>query len=152
MILSEKVILFPLTKWGQDQMARDLADNIFQYNFFSQNCFNSVKMHWSLFLMVQLTISHHWFWYHLGSEEATSHNLNQWGPSLLRHIYITRPRWVDVDDGVDLHLYTEKHQEVHATDIHTSFKHTKLYNLKVIFLQNVPVSRYISAVFYGVCT
>ena len=37
-----------------------------------------LKFHWSLFLRVQLTISQHWVRKWLGSDQATSHYLNQW--------------------------------------------------------------------------
>ena len=37
-----------------------------------------LKCHWSLFLRVQLTISHNWFRWWLGADQATSHCLNQW--------------------------------------------------------------------------
>ena len=50
-----------LTHWGRDKMAA-----VFQTTF--SNAFSWMKMyeywlkfHWSLFLRVQLTISHHWF-------------------------------------------------------------------------------------------
>ena len=41
-------------------------------------------------LLVQLTISQYCFRYYLGAKWATSHYLNQWWPSLLLDIYITR--------------------------------------------------------------
>ena len=37
-----------------------------------------LKFHWSLFLIVQLTISQHWLRWLLGADQATSHYLNQW--------------------------------------------------------------------------
>ena len=37
-----------------------------------------LKFHWSLFLRVQLTIFQHWFRWWLGTDQATSHYLNQW--------------------------------------------------------------------------
>ena len=37
-----------------------------------------LKFHWSLFLGVQLTTSHHWLRWWLGAIKATSHYLNQW--------------------------------------------------------------------------
>ena len=37
-----------------------------------------LKFHWSLFLRVKLTISHHWFRLWLGADQATSHYLDQW--------------------------------------------------------------------------
>ena len=68
----------PLTHWGRDQI-----DAISQTTFW--NAFSWMKMyelrlryHWSLFLMVQLTIFQHWFRKWLGAVQATSHYLNQW--------------------------------------------------------------------------
>ena len=52
-----------------------------------------LRSHWSLFPMVQLTISQHWFRQWLGASQATSHHLNQWLPSLPTHICVTRPQW-----------------------------------------------------------
>ena len=37
-----------------------------------------LKVHWSLFLRVELTIFQHWFGLWLGAVQATSHYLNQW--------------------------------------------------------------------------
>ena len=37
-----------------------------------------LKFHWSLFLVVQLTISQHWLGLWLGADQATSHYLKQW--------------------------------------------------------------------------
>ena len=67
-----------LTYWGRDKMAA-----IFQTKF--SNAFSWMKMyefrlrfHWSLFPRFKLTIFHHWFWWWLGADQATSHYLNQW--------------------------------------------------------------------------
>ena len=67
-----------LTHWGRDKM-----DAILQTTFSS--AFSWMKMfkfqlryHWSLFLMVQLTIFQHWFRWWLGAVQATSHYLKQW--------------------------------------------------------------------------
>ena len=49
-----------------------------------------LKVHWSLFLTVQLTIFQHWFRWWLGAYQATSHYLNQWW---LDYRQIYRPRW-----------------------------------------------------------
>ena len=46
------------------------------------------KFHWNLFPWVQLTISQHWFSKWLGAEQATSHLLNQWWPSLMTNIFV----------------------------------------------------------------
>ena len=50
---------------------------------------------WSLFLSVQLTINQHWFRYWLGTKQVTMHNLNPWWSSLLMHVWITQPQWVN---------------------------------------------------------
>ena len=73
------------THWGWEKM-----DAILQTTF--SNTFSSIKMfefllnfHWSLFLMVQLTISQYWF-QRLGAEQATSHYLNQRWTSYMMHM------------------------------------------------------------------
>ena len=50
-----------------------------------------VKLHWNLFLRVELIRNLLWFQWWFGSKEARSHNLNQWWLNLL---YITRPHCV----------------------------------------------------------
>ena len=37
-----------------------------------------LRLHWSLFLMFELTILQHWFRLWLGADQVTSHYLNQW--------------------------------------------------------------------------
>ena len=49
-----------------------------------------------MFLRVQLMIFHNWFRQWLGTNQATSHHLNQWWYSTLTHISITRPQWVNM--------------------------------------------------------
>ena len=73
-----QVIKWALTHWGWDKMAA-----IFQMTFL--NTFSWMKMydfwsrfHWNLFLRVKLTIFQHWFIWWLGTDQATSHYLNQW--------------------------------------------------------------------------
>ena len=53
------------------------------------------EFHWSFFVWVQLTISKHWFRWWLGTEQVTSHYLNQCWPSSLTNICGTRERWVN---------------------------------------------------------
>ena len=51
----------------------------FQKHFLQWKCKkHQLKYHWCLFLMLQLTISQHWFRLWLGAGQATSHYLNQW--------------------------------------------------------------------------
>ena len=78
-----------------DQNGRHFAD------YFS-NAFSSMKhfmlrfkIHWSLFLKVQLTITQHWFSQWFGAEYATSHYLNQCWSDSLKHIRSTKGRWVE---------------------------------------------------------
>ena len=54
---------------------------------------SQLKFHWSLFLRGKLTISQLRFRLWLGTEQATSHYLNQCWPSSLTHIFGTRGRW-----------------------------------------------------------
>ena len=67
-------------------------------DFFGWNAFFQVKMykfqltfHWSLFLMVRLTITQLWLRKWLGGGQATSHYLKQWWFCLMTHICVTRP-------------------------------------------------------------
>ena len=83
-----------LNHWGREQMTA-----ILQTTF--SNTFSWMKMyelqlrfHWILFPRVQLTIFQHWFRWWLGADQATSHYLNQWQPSLLMHICIFGSQWV----------------------------------------------------------
>ena len=81
-----------LMHWGQDKMV-----SILQTTF--SNAFSWMKMlelrlkfHLSLFSMVQLIISQHWFRWWPGAEQASSNYLNQWWSSLLK--CVTWPQWV----------------------------------------------------------
>ena len=56
-----------------------------------------LQFYWSLFPRVRLTISQHWFREWLHTERATSHYLNQWWPSLLKHICVTWFQWVNIE-------------------------------------------------------
>ena len=67
-----------LTHWGQDKMAA-VSQTTFSKVFSWMKIYEFwLKFHWSLFLMVQLAIFHHWFRKWLGAVQATSHYLNQW--------------------------------------------------------------------------
>ena len=83
-----------LTHWGRDKMAA-----ISQTTF--SNAFSWMKMyefrlrfHQSLLLRFELTIFQLRFRYWLGANQATSHYLNEWWPSLQTHMCITQPQWV----------------------------------------------------------
>ena len=51
----------------------------FSNAFFSMKIYEfRLNLHWNLFPKVRLTIFHHWFGWWLGTDQATSHYLNQW--------------------------------------------------------------------------
>ena len=59
-----------------------------------------LKLHWNLLLMVQLTITQHWFRWLLGIEQVTSHYLNQCWLSSPTNICGTRRRGVKLSKRV----------------------------------------------------
>ena len=66
-----------LTHWGRDKMAafsQTTLSNAFSWLKILEF---RLKIHWSLFLRFLSTISQHWFWLWLGTDQATSHYLNQ---------------------------------------------------------------------------
>ena len=65
-----------------------------------------LKCHWSLFLRVQFTIGQHWFMWWLGTRSVPSHHLNQWWPSSMTHICISRPHWVNFFFSVNTMQHT----------------------------------------------
>ena len=68
----------PLTHWGRDKMA-SISQTTFSNAFTWMKMYElRLKIHWSLFLRVHLTIFQHWFRKWLGAVQATSHYLNQW--------------------------------------------------------------------------
>ena len=73
-------------------MAEDIADNILKSIFLNENCRILILL--EFVPRVQLTISYYWFKQWLGAEQAIIHYLNQWGPSLLEHIWTTQPQCV----------------------------------------------------------
>ena len=76
--LYDGVGLDQLTYWGQDKMGI-ISQTIFSHVFSWMDMFEFwLKLHWSLFLKVQLTIFQHWFRWWVGAVQATSHYLNQW--------------------------------------------------------------------------
>ena len=73
-------------------------------------------------LRVQLTIFQHWFRKWLGTNQATTHYLNQWWPMLPTDICVTRPQRVNIHQyklklirkimilwSKDVALYPHKH-------------------------------------------
>ena len=70
-----------------EQNGRHFADDISKCIFFEKTFVFGLRFHWSLFLRVQLTLRQQWFGKWLGAEQATSHYMNLWWPSVLTHIY-----------------------------------------------------------------
>ena len=54
------------------------ANSIFKYIFLNENAWILIEISLNLFLRVQFTIFHHWFWCWLGTDQATNHYLNRW--------------------------------------------------------------------------
>ena len=63
--------------------------------FLNENFDFQMKFHWSLFLGVLLTICQQWFRWWLCVDQTTSHYLNHWWPSLVMHLFITLPQWIN---------------------------------------------------------
>ena len=90
----ESTLMHFLTHWGLDKMDAT-SQTTFSSAFSWMQMFDFwLKLHWSLFPRIQLTIFHHWFRWLLGAGQATSHYLNQWWFSLPAHVYVAQPRWV----------------------------------------------------------
>ena len=60
-------------------------------NFLTENVWISRK----IWLKFESRIFQNWFRWWLGADLATSHYLNQWWSSLITHICVTRPQWVN---------------------------------------------------------
>ena len=60
-----------------NENGRRFANDIFKCNFLLMKIYE-FRFHWCLFLMDQLTIFLGWFLWWLGSNQETSHYLNQW--------------------------------------------------------------------------
>ena len=71
-----------MPRWNSRHFADDVS-NVISLGFWLK-----------FYTVVQLITSHHWLRYWLGAEQATSHYLNQWRPSLLVYwrICVTRPQ------------------------------------------------------------
>ena len=71
------LIIAWLTHWGWDNM-NAISQTTFSSAFYWMKMYElRLKIHWSLFLRVHLTIFQHWFRLWLGAVQATSHYLNQ---------------------------------------------------------------------------
>ena len=112
---------FVLTHLCRDKMATILQKTL-------SNAFSWMKMsefrlrfHWNFFLLAQFTIFQHRFRWWLGAVQATSHYLNQWLVSLLMHICIPRPQWVNPLTLCGSHLcfsWSNPHQPQQHTGAH----------------------------------
>ena len=76
------------------QNGHHFAYDIFKRIFLNENYLIFLfEFYLNIFPGAQLSICHHWFRWWLGADQATNHYLNQWWPSLLTHICVTRPQW-----------------------------------------------------------
>ena len=80
--------------WGRDKMVAIFGRNILKCILLNEIFKFWIKFQWSLFLMVQLTFSQHWFRYWLGTKQVISHYMNQWWSTLLLHMCVTQLQWV----------------------------------------------------------
>ena len=90
----QDILIYPrhstntLTHWGWDKMAATsgmIFSNAFSWMKMYEFWF---KFHWSLFPMLQLTIFQYWLRQWLGTNQVTSHHLNQWWLDYW-HIYVS---------------------------------------------------------------
>ena len=66
------------THWGGGKMV-DILHMTYSNAFSWMRMYEfRVKLHWNVFLMVQLTVFQHRFRQWLGADQATSHSLNHW--------------------------------------------------------------------------
>ena len=89
------VLLPLLIHWGRnkvDAIVQTIFSNV--YLWMKMNLF-LYKFPWSLFPMIQLATSQHWFRWWLGAIQATNHYLSQWCPSFLAHLCVIRSRYVN---------------------------------------------------------
>ena len=86
---------FSLTPWGQDVMTTILQMFRNIYTFFNKKIWILIKISLKIFPTVKLKIFRYWFGKWNGTDQPPSHCLNQWWSSLLKHICVTRPQWVN---------------------------------------------------------
>ena len=75
---NSSALTMELTHWGQNKMtaiSQTTLSNAFSWMKMVQFL---LKLHWILFIRIQLTIFQHWFRWWLGADQATSHYLKQW--------------------------------------------------------------------------
>ena len=78
MYIPTNTVPLHLTHLPLDKMAA-ILQTIFTNAFSSTKMYEfHLRFHWSLFPRFQSTIFHHWFRQWLGTNQATSHYLNQW--------------------------------------------------------------------------
>ena len=82
------------TFW-REQNGRHITDDISKCIFLKKNVCIFIQISPKFLPRVQSTICHHWIKQWLVAYSAKSHNLNQWWPSSLPHISITRPQYVN---------------------------------------------------------
>ena len=85
------LVIYILTHWGLDKIAAILPTTF-------SNAFSWMKMHtfrFSLFLRFELTIFQHWFRQWLGADQATMPLSEPMMVTLLMHICVTRPQWMN---------------------------------------------------------
>ena len=75
-----------------EQNSLHFADVIFNYIFLNENLSFFITI--SLSIVLKGPINLHWLWYWLSIIQIMGPYLNQWWPSVLTNIYITRPQWV----------------------------------------------------------
>ena len=117
------------------QTARHFADDIFKCFFLNENVYISIYISLKFVPDVKLIIFQYWFRLWLGADQATSHYLSQWWPSLVTRICVTRPQcygrdWFRVIYGLlytPLYLYTPMWWRPRK-------KCSSLYQKKVFFL------------------
>ena len=124
-----------LTYWGRDKMTAISRTTFSNALSWMKKYAIWFKIHWSLFLRFQLTIYQHWFGYWLGAEQATSHYLNQWWPSLLTDICVSRPQWLENARGYvfvwNLGTFNSQHG-VQLTINFAFFIHNFVYDIYIL--------------------
>ena len=70
--------------------------NIFKCILLNENCCILIKISLKYVPEGPINTIQCWFRSWLGTSQATSHYLNQWWLSLMTHICVTRPQWVNV--------------------------------------------------------
>ena len=99
-----------LTQWGWDKMAAILQTTFSNAFSWMKITISLLEFHWNMFPGVQLSICHHWFRWWLGAKKVTGHYLNQWQPSILMHIWVTQPQWIDQSlQGYLCHWHSGNH-------------------------------------------